>query len=132
LATDRNKRVHPWKTPAGIGWQYGRKPAPPRGLTEAGKRAWRTWFASWWAGFWTPDDLPGLELTVRLFDGVQSGHVDVSKVTPLLDRYGITPSGRQSLRWAQPEAPAEEPKATKADDELARKRDDRRSRLTGS
>ena len=136
-ATDRNKRAHPWKQPAGVGWQYGRKPNPPAGLTEAGKKAWRTWFGSWWAGFWSPDDLPGLELTVRKFDMVLMGALDVSKVVPLLDKYGITPAGRQALRWAPPEQPAEPAKQStggKAEDEFAKKRRERQERLgkTGS
>lgn len=119
-----DKVAHQWQKATAAGWK-GRKPNPPTGLTDAGKKAWRSWFGSWWASFWTVDDLPALELVVKLYDGVLGGHVDVSKLTPLLDRYGITPKGRQDLRWLRPEG--EEP-ATEAqpDDELAARRKDRK------
>lgn len=100
---DQRNTKNPWKFAEGEGWQHGRKPPPPSGLTDAGKKAWRTWLGAWWACFYTPDDLPGLELAVRIYDAALAGHVDVSKAIPLLDRYGITPEGRFKLRWARTE-----------------------------
>ena len=99
---NRNAVVHPFDHAASSGWQHGRRPAPPRGLTDAGRKAWQTWLSGWWAAFYKPEDLPGLELTVLTFDRVQRGELDVAKVIPLLDRYGITPKGRQDLRWLPP------------------------------
>jgi hypothetical protein len=128
-AVDTRKQVHGWKLADGEGWQHGRKPNPPHGLTDAGKKAWRTWLGSWWAVFWTPDDLPGLELTVTQYDRVLQGTVDVSKVVPLLDRYGITPKGRQDLRWARAPEKAQEPSAAGSKDEVAARREARRSKL---
>lgn len=121
-------QVHKWKMADSEGWQHGDVPAAPGGLTEHGKRAWATWLGAWWASFYTPDDLPGLELTVRHYDAVMLGHLDIAKVVPLLDRYGITPKGRQDLRWARAEKPAESAAGDLADD-LAKRRDERRSKL---
>lgn len=133
-ATDRNARVYPWKQPAGIGWQHGPRPAPPRSLkTAQGKKAWQTWLGSWWAGFYSPDDLPGLYATAELFEKFLVGAIDMSKVKPMLDAYGITPEGRQKLRWAPPE-PEDVPSAgaDKAhQDQLAAKRDARAARGVG-
>lgn len=126
-----NRQRAQWKHPQAPGWQHGRRPNPPSGLSDAGKKAWQTWLGSWWAYFYTPDDLPGLELTVKVYDGCLLGHVDVAKVTPLLDRYGITPKGRQDLRWAEPSR--EEPAATsgseKVADELSQARQSRQKRV---
>ena len=126
--TSSRQRVK-WNHAQALGWQHGRKPAPPPGLTEAGKRAWRSWFSSWWASFWTPEDIPGLELTMKLYDGALGGHVDVSKVVPLLDRYGITPKGRQDLRWAAPESDKPAEKSTAETDEIAARRERRATKL---
>ena len=102
----RHAPAHPFKHAQEGGWQHGRRPSPPRGLTDAGKKAWQTWLGSWWAAFYRPEDLPGLELTVTMFDKAMRGDVDVAKAVPLMDRYGITPKGRQDLRWEPPKADA--------------------------
>jgi len=100
--------THEFKEAQPGGWQHGEVPEPPPNLTDAGKAAWSTWFSGWWAAFWKLEDVPGLQLTVLTFDRVHRGDLDVSKAVPLLDRYGITPKGRQDLRWNPPkEAPAE-------------------------
>jgi hypothetical protein len=128
---DQRNTKDKWKFAEGDGWQHGRKPNPPSQLTDAGKRAWRTWFASWWASYWDPSDLPGLELCVRTYDAALSGHIDVSKAIPLMDRYGITPDGRFRLRWArQPAKPAAEPASAPADDEVAKRRKARAARVS--
>lgn len=120
---------HKWQFADGEGWQHGRRPNPPSGLTDAGKKAWQTWLGSWWAAWYTPDDLPGLELTVRTYDAALGGHIDVAKVTPLLDRYGITPKGRQDLRWARQEAAPAEKQAPEVSDEVAERRTRRASNI---
>jgi hypothetical protein len=85
---------------------------------------------AWWACFYTPDDLPGLELLALLYDKVLLDLIDVSKITPLLDRYGITPKARQDLRWARsPEKAAEEQLSPSIQDEIAERRQSRRSKL---
>lgn len=107
----RNKRAVEWTSPAGWGWQHG--DVPELELTEpraATVRAWDAWFASWWAAFWTPGDLPQLQLAAVLFDQVQAGALDVSKLTPVLDKLGITPKGRKDLLWT---IPKEEPGGAK-------------------
>lgn len=123
----RNPVAHPWQPAPAGGWK-GRKPNPPKDLTEAAKKAWKAWFQSWWAAFWTPEDIPQLELAIKIYDNVLRGQTGVEKLTPLLDKYGITPKGRQDLRWQPPSsaAPAE---PEKVPDELAAKRDDRRKKL---
>ena len=56
---------------------------------------------SWFASHWTPDDLPGLETTILLYDQVRRG--EYQRATELrlsMDTYGITPKGQQDRRWA--------------------------------
>ena len=90
-----------------VGWQHGVKPKPPAALKQASIAAWRTWFGAWFAAFWTPADLPGLRLVIRLYDQVERGEFQrASELRLQMDTYGITPKGQQDRRW-QP--PAEEP-----------------------
>ena len=124
-AVTRHKKVFEFVSAPGVGWQHGEVPEVPSGLTAAGERAWVTWFGAWWAAFWQPEDVPALEMTVRLYDGHLAGHVDAGKVVPMLDRYGITPKGRQDLRWQPPKV---EPEIV-VEDEVEAKREARRSRL---
>lgn len=105
----RNPVTHPWQHTDRPGWQHGdpadrrrKYPAAPEGLMPDAVAAWDAWFRSWWAGNWHAEDLPQLVLVIRTFDEVLRGHLDVGKLTPLLDRYGVTPKGRQDLRWAPP------------------------------
>lgn len=135
-AKHRNPVVHPWTPAPGRGWQHGdptdkrRKiPKPPVGLLPESEVAWEAWFKSWWASFWALEDLPALTLVIHTFDAVRRGAKDETKLLPLLDRWGISPKGRQDLRWAAPPAEVEpEPKA-KTDD-LAKRREARRSRVS--
>jgi hypothetical protein len=58
---------------------------------------------AWFASHWTPDDLPGLRLTIQLYDQVERG--DFRRVTECrqhMDGYGITPKGQQDRRWSPP------------------------------
>jgi hypothetical protein len=93
-------------------------------MTAEAELAWTTWMGSWFAVHWTPEDLPGLELCVLLYDQVRRAIADpfvesengrgrieyVRRPSPttdmrqLLDAYGITPKGQQDRRWLRPEA----------------------------
>ena len=85
---------------------------------------------AWWASFYSKEDLPGLELLVFLYDKVMLELIDVTKIMPLLDRYGITPKGRQDLRWAQlPAKAATETPTAAVQDEIAERRQTRRNNL---
>lgn len=97
-----------------IGWQHGdpddkrRKfPKPPEGLMPSAVAAWDAWFSSWWASHWCVEDLPGLRLTVSLFDQVERGAQDPSKLKPYLEFYGLTPQARLKLHWLPPKDEAE-------------------------
>lgn len=98
----------PWRDAPGHGWQHGKVPPPPEGLTDAAEKAWQTWLGAWWAGFWSPDDVPGLRMVARLYDQVERGeYVRSAELRQLMNAYGLTPAGRQALRWR----PALEPEA---------------------
>lgn len=91
----------------GVGWQHGKMPAPPEGLLVSSRSAWRTWMGSWFAAFWTPADVPGLRVVIRLYDQVERGEFQRSAELRLsMDTYGITPKGQQDRRW-RPAAPVE-------------------------
>lgn len=111
-AVNRNPKVHQFKHAEAVGWQHGRVPTAPDGLLKASRDAWRAWFGAWWASFWTPADLPALRQIVNLFDAVERDTEDVRLAAELrqqMDRYGLTPKGRQDLRW---EPPKDKPAAT--------------------
>jgi hypothetical protein len=130
-AKDRNARVHPWNEATAVGWQHGKMPTAPPGLSPEARKVWRTWFSSWWASFWTPEDLPGLRLAITGYCRYMTyGNSKPSDVLPMLDRYGITPKGRQDLRWLPPADHADEPaEPVLTDDELAKARA-RRERIS--
>jgi hypothetical protein len=93
-----------WKAASGIGWQHSPKiPSCPQGLKLASRRAWRTWFTSWFAAHWTPADLPGLRHVIMLYDEVERGEMQRMGELRLQQKgYGITPEGQQALRWEPP------------------------------
>lgn len=123
-----DKQVHGWAHAPEGGWQHGKAPTAPSGMTAAGRKAWRTWFDSWFAAFWGPEDLPVLELAVRTYDGVLGGHIDIAKFIPIADRCGLTHKGRQDLRWAPPVGEVVDDTSDIAD-ELDKRREKRRARL---
>lgn len=136
-AVNQNKKAYPWMHAAGVGWQHGdpddrrrRLPAPPPGLLPESKRAWELWMTAWWASFWAPADLPLLRLAIIQYDGVRRGEVDVAKLLPLLDRLGLTPKGRQDLRWQPPKDASSEASAPAAVDDLASRREARLRKLS--
>jgi hypothetical protein len=85
---------------------------------------------AWWASFYTPDDLPGLELLALVYDKVMLDLIDVSKLMPLMDKYGITSKARQDLRWTRdPAKEAEAAVSPSIQDEIAERRQHRRTNL---
>ena len=92
-----------WRTAPGAGWMHGKWPDPPEGVTEATATAWRTWGAAWFASFWQPSDLPALRVIASLYDRVERGeYVRSAELRQWCDGFGISPRGRQSLRWRPP------------------------------
>lgn len=92
-----------------VGWQHGRRPEPPKGLSARSRETWRVWFDSWFAAHWGPEDLPGLRVLIQVHDAVVGG--DLTRANELrlqMDTYGITPKGQQDRRWVKPadDAPA--------------------------
>lgn len=93
-----------WQEASGEGWQHGDIPDPPDGLTAAGRDAWSTWMAAWFAAHWTASDLPALRQIVRLYDQVERGEFQrAGELRLQMDTYGITPKGQQDRRWKRPE-----------------------------
>lgn len=108
-STNRRRRNTPvrgdWKATPGVGWQHGQIPTPPPGLMPATVATWQTWMRSWFASNWTPDYLPQLTATIRLYDAFERG--DFKSVTELrqwMDGCGITFKGQQDRRWSPPKA----------------------------
>lgn len=97
-----------WQPAPGLRWRYGPVPKPPQGLSVATRAAWRRWFTSWPAAFWTPDDLPQLEIMALLHDAVARGVlVRAGELRLWLNSYGLTISGQVDRRWLAPsDAPA--------------------------
>jgi hypothetical protein len=100
----------------GVGWQHGRRPRAPNGLTKETVDVWAVWFASWFAAFWTPADIPYLRQMAKLYDVVDRGEVRYAgELRTWLDSMGVTPKGQQDRRWKPPEAaPATDATATSA------------------
>jgi len=72
----------------------------------ASLEAWSTWFAAWFAAFWSPVDVPGLRQLIRLYDQVERGEFQrAGELRLQMDTYGITPKGQQDRRWKAPETP---------------------------
>ena len=97
-----------WQATPGIGWQHGEVPACPARSAVA-RQTWATWFGSWFASHWSPEDLPNLRLVIRLWAKCDSGKAIGSERTELrqlMDSYGITPKGQQDRRWQPPRSEA--------------------------
>lgn len=125
----RHERKHDWAHATDTGWQHGDVPEPPDGLLSASVEAWDLWFGSWWAAFWTPADLPQLRTAIVTYDRVMRGDERVTSLG-ILDKLGITPKGRQDLRWAAPkDNPAAQADHAAELSDLDRKRAERRKRL---
>lgn len=103
-----------WTAAPGSGWQHGDIPETPEGLLPASTVAWDVWMKSWFAAFWTPEDLPGLRQVIRLYDQVERNEFQRSSELRLqMDTYGITPKGQQDRRWKKP-ADKEQPASKKS------------------
>lgn len=127
----RHEKKYPWQHAEGQGWQHGDLPEHPDGLKAESVKAWREWFASWWAWYWTPADLPQIELAALAYDAAVRDVSALPKALPLLDRLGITPKGRQDLRWAPPKGDAGAAEAeAKEQDDLAKRRAARQTRVS--
>ena len=127
------QQVHGWTPATSTGWQHGDIPEPPDGLMPASLAMWNDWFTAWYASFWQPDAAGMIRQIIAMYDQMERGDLAiVTKMTPLLHAYGITPKGRQDLRWAPPVGETDDGAADLAD-QLAARREARRGRLqTGS
>jgi hypothetical protein len=98
----RNGVVTEWKKAEQVGWRHGSTPKPPAGVTPAARKTWALWFSAWWASFWELEDVPNLELALRLWDEANARPERVTKYEPLAKQLGLTPKGRFDLRWQPP------------------------------
>ena len=81
----------------------GRGPAHRAGLLPASEEAWNIWMGAWFASFWTPSDVPGLQVLVRLYDEALRGRFQrAGELRLWSDSYGATPKGAQDRRWRPP------------------------------
>ena len=107
-AEDRQRTNEPargdWQPAPGTGWQHGDiPPCPVR--SAAAKSTWATWFQSWFASYWTGEDLPNLRLAIKAWaraDGPEPRGTDVAGYVRLADDLGITRKGQQDRRWKRP------------------------------
>ena len=101
-----------WRTADAVGWQHGKVPPCPADVEPATRRAWKTWFGSWVAAFWTPEDVPGLRMVAPIYRRGRARRLPARPDFALwMDTYGLTPKGQQDRRWRPPD----EPKAAKPD-----------------
>jgi hypothetical protein len=119
-----------WQVVEGFGWQHGETPEIPFEVRAATAKVWDRWMAAWFATNWMPEDLPGLYVTIGLYDQWEGYRhepvivetdadgkvVIVQKRDPSvnlarwMDTYGITPKGQQDRRWTKPDPkPKEQP-----------------------
>jgi hypothetical protein len=85
----------------GRSWE-GRRPPCPKDVSAEARKTWAAWFDSWWSQHWTPEDVPQLRLALLAWDLAAEDPTQLTKFLPLADALGLTPKGRQSLRWLQP------------------------------
>jgi hypothetical protein len=96
-----------WSPAPGSGWQHGDTPPPPAGLMPQSAEVWETWFRSWWASNWTPEYMPQIETTIRLYDDVVRGNLkSATELRQHMDGIGATFKGQQDRRWQPPKADA--------------------------
>jgi hypothetical protein len=96
----RRRPVNEIRT-ASPGWKHGRRPAPPRGLSPEARETWRSWFDSLAAAFWHPGDMPGLVITIRLYDHqlTKPSAATATALARWMHDYGLTPAGLQARHW---------------------------------
>jgi hypothetical protein len=105
----RGRRYRPpsrdWRRLTVTGWQHGAVPEPPEGLGEKRRAAWRSWFASWVAAYWSPSDAPNLRiviLSVEHAHRIGATKRDRREAVAWMTSYGLTAKGRRYLRWLPP------------------------------
>lgn len=94
-----------WTPPAGIGWQHSEEIPPCPARSPRARRTWSLWMGAWYAANWDPEDLPVLELTIKLWAKADSGKAtgsERSELRQLMDSCGITKKGQQDRRWKAP------------------------------
>lgn len=97
-----------------IPWESGLKvpkmPAAPKGGWRAAtRRAWSCWWADGAASLWGPAEVELLETLVRAYDRFARGDLSVlSELRLRQDALGLTPKGKQQLRWRRGEGEAVE------------------------
>lgn len=99
------------------GWEYeGPVPDAPDGLTKESLAKWESWWASPMAHMWDAADHGGVVDVIRMSDDARTA-ADRERVARVAGLYGLTPRGRQLLRWRLPDTGAVEmvkgPKADK-------------------
>ena len=102
-----------WQPAPGYGWQHGKTPPAPPGLSARARRRWSDWFQSWAASFWKPEDLAAIEAAIMLYDKLmrEPSSATATALGQYLDRFGLSPKGRQDRRWKPPETQPEQEKA---------------------
>ena len=111
-----------WTPSPDGGWQHD-IPAPPPGISPAAVEVWDGWFRAWWAGNWTPDDVPALLFVIRLWDRVNRGDVKrAGELRQWMDGYGLTPKGQMDRRWRRPDPPRPKTHLDRIREEAAAKR----------
>lgn len=107
-AEDRQRTNEPargdWQAAPGVGWQHGEIPPCPL-RSKVATQTWATWFRSWFAAYWTTEDLPNLRLCIKAWaraDGPEPKGTDVASYIRLADDLGITRKGQQDRRWKRP------------------------------
>jgi hypothetical protein len=103
----RRRNVDPpargeWTPADGVGWLHGPIPEP---MASSRSRSWRGRRGTGGGSLrtWSPEDLPALEVLVRLYDQVERGKFQLAdELRHWMDGYDLTPKGRQDRRWAPP------------------------------
>lgn len=133
----RNAPTFQWVTlpAAGYDGPIPQLPSTRPALQAASKTMWRTWWRSPMATQWLESDVPTLLRLLRMIDsearGTLGNSADRAEIRQLLDRFGLTPRGRQQLRWviAGDDGVQESgPRVTESQDELAARREALRDR----
>jgi hypothetical protein len=100
--TRRPERHHRRTLPASPALEAPPMPERADGLdwTAEAERAWTAWWRSPMASAWIASDAVVVRRALRLVDDAERGRRGTdSALLALLDRLGLTPSGRHRLQW---------------------------------
>ena len=77
-----------------------RCPSHHPGISPAAVEVWDGWFRAWWAGSWTPDDLPSLRFVVPASGTASTGVMssDPGEFRQWMDGYGLRNGIRHRTR----------------------------------